>query len=291
MSGMAWSPTRPKPPGPPLAVAIPLLVVGVLVAIVSVVALASAILRSVSNASTLTGPGSKTVVCRSGVYLFYTESGSNVLNQGSVAVTGPGGTAVAVETETAAESVRKNGARYSGELGFTAVHSGTYVVTLSASGVTLVVAPSFGNSARQNLGWAAGVGLGLLATLAGLILLIVASVRRSGARKQAAQYAADGWIGGQGVGLGPVPQAGPQGYGWSAPPGAQVGPPGWSPPAGPPAPPSGPWARPPAPTGPPPGWPGGPGESSGPAAGPGQSPGQSGSWPQPSSKPTNPQNS
>lgn len=290
---MAGRPGRPKAPGPRLALAITLLVVGVLAAIGSFAALGTAILHSVSDASTLNGPGTEAVVCHSGTYVFYTESGSNVLNQSAITVTGPGSETVAVEVEAASESITRFGTKYSGSLDFTATRSGTYMVRLSASGVTLVVAPSLADTAQSNLGWLVGVGLSLLTAFVGLILLIVALVKRSGARKSAPQYGGGVWGAGQGGGWGPGAPAGPPGYGWTGTPGPQqAGPPAWSPPSSAPGTPSRPWGPPPAaPPAAPPGWTRG---SDQPPAPPGESdqrPGQSTGWPQPSAKPQGPSSS
>jgi hypothetical protein len=307
MSAVAWQAKKPKPPGPPLAVAIPLLIAGVVVAVLSAVGLGKVILRSVSNASTLSGPGSEAVVCDSGVYLLYTAAGSNVLDQNAVAVTGPGGAAVTVETEAVPESVPKDGVRYSGVLGFTATRSGTYTVKVTASGVTLLVAPSLTNTAMKNLGWLIAVGVSLVAALGGLILVVVALVQRSGARKRAAQYPEGPWGGAQAGRWGPGPPRGPPGYGWtgssgpqpagpsgwSPAPGSQpTGPAGWSPPSGTPGPSNAP-SGPPA-TSPPTAPPGRGGEADQPFAlpeGTAQSQGQPSGWPQPSAKPLHPRDS
>jgi hypothetical protein len=290
---MAGPRGMPKPPGPPLAVAIALLVVGVLGAIGSFAVLGTAILHSVSDASALNGPGGEAVVCHSGTYLLYTRSGSNALDPSAVAITGPGGAAVPVEVETASQSITRFGTTYSGFLGFTATRRGTYTVRISASGVTLVVAPSLTNTFQRNSGWLIGAGVSLLTALVGLILLIVALVQRSGARKRAEQYVGAGWGAGQGGGWGPSAPVGPPGYGWTGSPGPQAtGAPGWSPVGAPGAPnASGPWGPPAAPSAPPPGWTGGSSQPSGPASESDESSGQSSGWPQPSAKPESPPNS
>ena len=286
---MTWSPGKAKPPGPPLALAISLLIVGVLGAIGSFAVLGTAILHSVSDASTLNTPGSEAVVCRSGTYLLYTASGSNILNQSAVAVTGPGGAPIAVDVEAASESISRDGTRYSGVLGFAASRSGTYTVKVLASGVTLVVAPSLANTAEKNVGWLIGVGLSLLTAFIGLILLIVALVQRSGARKSAPQYGPGTWGVGPVGGWGTEPSGGPPGYGWTGSWPQQTGPPGWAPPSGTgsfPVTPS--WAPPAATEAPPPGSTGGSVEPSAPADGSDKPQRASSGWPQPSTKPQGP---
>jgi hypothetical protein len=125
MSATPGFSAKPKPPGPPLALSIPLLLVGVVAAIVSFFGLGSALLRSISGAETMTSPGSMEVVCRTGAYVLYVESGSGSLNQTGLTVTSPDGAIVPIEHEPATESITTGGVEYSGSLGFSATESGT----------------------------------------------------------------------------------------------------------------------------------------------------------------------
>ena len=196
---MPGSPAKPRLPGPRLALAIPLLIVGVLAAIASFVGLGTALLRSFSDAPTLTSPASDTVVCHPGTYVLYVESGSTPLTVGNLKITSPDGAAVPVDIETVTQSISRDGATWSGSLGFVVAQGGAYTVSVSGIGTTLITAPSFATTAKANLAWIIGVGLSLLTAGLGLILLIVALVKRSGARKRAAQYTTGSW-GGPGAG-------------------------------------------------------------------------------------------
>ncbi len=261
----AYPVPRTRPPGPPLKFSVPLLILGVVGAIVSFAFLGKALLHSISNAPVMNTPGSEQVACRSGSYLLYVEAGTNGLSAtaSSVAVTGPSGQSVPVELENAAESITRNGVRFSGDVGFVVSAAGTYTVTVHTTGATIVVAPSFTTTAQANLGWVIGLLASLLVGLAGLILLIIGLVQRSRAKKQQAGY----WGGPPGPGWA-GPPAPPPGGGWTGQPGwsGQPSQPSWPPPQGPPGQPS--W---PPPQGPPgqPSWP--------PPQGP---PGQP-SWPPP----------
>jgi hypothetical protein len=230
-------------------------VVGVIAAIASFVVLGEVLVNTVSGASVLTSPGSEQVSCRTGTYLLYVESGTDLLSTGTgaISVSGPGGESVPLTLESTTESISRNGVEFSGQVGFAANHEGTYTITVRTPGTSLVVAPSFTTTASQNLGWVVGALVSLLAALTGFILLVVGLVKRSRAKKQMAN-----------LGGGP----------WGAPPGAP--PPGWQPGPPPPPPPGWPYAPPGAP---PPGWQPGP---------PPPPPPAEPRWPQPSDKPPRP---
>ncbi len=289
---------RARPPGPSLRLSIPLLVIGVVAAVVSIIGLANVLLHTVSDATLMSTPSSEQVALASGTYVLYVEAGTAPLTAApsSVDVTGPGGGSVPLQLQRAAETVARGGREFSGRLSFTASVAGDYTITVHTSGSTLVVAPSFTTIARDNLGWVIGLLVSLLAGLIGLILLIVGLVQRSKAKKRMALYGGSPW----GVPPGPWtgPPGPPPGGGWQAPvgwqaqggrPGQPAAPgwgwqpgwpsqPGWGPPEGPAVP-----APPPAPNGSPQGEgaarPQGASERSDqPPVG----------WPQPSSKPPYP---
>ncbi|HXY44334.1 MAG TPA: hypothetical protein VEH29_09105 [Acidimicrobiales bacterium] len=311
---------RSRTPGPSLRLSIPLLVLGIVGAIVSFTALGRALLHSISNAPVMTSPGSEQVSCRPGTYVLYVESGTTSLaaTAASVTVTGPSGQSVPVQLEPAAETISRSGVRFSGDVGFVVTTAGSYAVTVHTAGADVVVAPSFTTTARENIGWVFGLLASLLIGLVGFVLLVMGLVQRSRAKKQLSGYGGGAWGGPPGPGWpapAPPPGGGWQGQpGWSPPP-AQPGwpPPQWPPPQGPPA--EQGW---PPPQGPPAeqAWPGA-GDASrfgsfpspgfpAPAVSPlGADPGavsplrspegtpapsgeDGGGWPRPSSKPTNP---
>ncbi len=241
--------------------------VGVIAAIASFVVLGEVLVNTVSGASVLTSPGSEQVSCRTGTYLLYVESGTDLLSTGTgaISVSGPGGESVPLTLESTTESISRNGVEFSGQVGFAANHEGTYTITVRTPGTSLVVAPSFTTTASQNLGWVVGALVSLLAALTGFILLVVGLVKRSRAKKQMANLGGGPW--------GAPPGAPPPGWPY-APPGAP--PPGWQPGPPPPPPPGWPYAPPGAP---PPGWQPGP---------PPPPPPAEPRWPQPSDKPPRP---
>ncbi|MGO8877462.1 MAG: hypothetical protein ACLQNG_17095 [Acidimicrobiales bacterium] len=282
---------RARPPGPSLRLSIPLLALGVVAAVVSIVGLANVLLHTISDATLMSTPGSEQVTLSSGTYVFYVEAGTASLaaTPTSVDVTGPGGGSVPLQLQSTTETVARGGREFSGRLGFTASVAGDYTITIHTSGSTLVVAPAFTTIARDNLGWVIGLLVSLLAGLIGLVLLVVGLVQRSKAKKRAAQYGGGVWGGPPGPWPGP-PGPPPGGRwqapgGWPAQPawGWQQGQQSWPPPTGQPA-----WPPPqqqpawsPTPrSAPPPS--DEPTEHSGPFDGP--LPG----WPRPSSKPSQP---
>ena len=255
--------------------------VGVIAAIASFVVLGEVLVNTVSGASVLTSPGSEQVSCRTGTYLLYVESGTDLLSTGTgaISVSGPGGESVPLTLESTTESISRNGVEFSGQVGFAANHEGTYTITVRTPGTSLVVAPSFTTTASQNLGWVVGALVSLLAALTGFILLVVGLVKRSRAKKQMANLGGGPWGAPPGAPPpgwqpGPPPPGAPP-PGWPyAPPGAP--PPGWQPGPPPPPPPGWPYAPPGAP---PPGWQPGP---------PPPPPPAEPRWPQPSDKPPRP---
>lgn len=237
-----WVPAS-RPIGPPLRVSVPVLVFGVIAAVIAFVGLGDALAHAVSDAPVLTSPGTTAVQCRPGSYVLYVESGSPPLSTspGAVVVRGPGGLNVTLELQARSESVTRGGQRFSGDVGFNASVSGRYAVTVHESGVTLLVAPAFTTIARDNLGWVILLLAGVIAVLAGLVLLIVGAVRRSRAKRQAAFYGSGPYGGGPaapwpspgGPWPGPPPPPGPFGTSPAWPPPGDRGwasQPGWSPP-------------------------------------------------------------
>ncbi|MGC9962677.1 MAG: hypothetical protein ABSE47_12365 [Acidimicrobiales bacterium] len=272
--------SRPRAPGPSLRLSIPLLALGVVAAIVAGIGLATGLVHTLDNATLVTGPGTVQVQCRTGTYLLYVESGSSSVSAtpSSVVVTGPGGATVALQGQSATETVTRDGQRFSGQIGFDVVNPGSYTIAVHTAGADLVVAPSFTTIARENLGWDILLLAGLLAGLAGLVLLIIGLVQRSRAKKRMAGYGGNPWGGPPGGGWRPPPGWQPS-PGWQPPPGWQPSPPpGWQPqaPRGWQAPPGSqpsPGWQPPPPTG----WQAQPGAPAQPA--PQGPPGQSGSPP------------
>ncbi|MGD0084929.1 MAG: hypothetical protein ABSD78_17290 [Acidimicrobiales bacterium] len=277
---MAAQPMRQKPPGPPLWLSVPLLVVGIVAFVVSVAGVSDALVHSIYDAPMFHAPGTEQLKCEPGLYAFYVENGSGNISAGSIRVTGPepANTTVPVQTTSTVQSFSNAGTSFSGNLVFNVTATGTYSITVGSGPADVIVAPTLAAAAERNLGWALGLIAGALAALAGLILLIVGLVQRSRARKIARQFPGPVWGG---------PPVGPWGpAGTPSPPGGPWGPPGAPSPRGEP------WGPPGAPTAP--GWPTAPvwpREPSAPGGQPGWSPpGQPNPWPQPTQpiEPTEP---
>ncbi len=294
---MGQQPGRAKRPGPSLRIALPILVIGVILGVVSLVSFASDIGHDYGSTHVVQTPIVDHVNCKSGAtYEVFGPSGSAAVSPTTVTVTGPGGTAIPVAYSSGQElSPTINGVAYSAKVSFVADTTGAYQVQVTAT-TTILIAPSFESEVGQHQGLAFGITGGILLGIIGIVLLIVGSVRRSKAKRLGYGPQGPG-----GSGMAP-PQWNP--YGGAYTPGGSptsYGLPGYSPPGYPP-PGSAPGYPPPGPQGYPPPTPQGypppgsqqptyppPGAGSTPPAPyppPGPTPpangGQPSGWPQPS---------
>ncbi len=165
------------------------------------------------------------------------NSDITTLRPRQVRVTGPTGAPVGTWSGDGTETVTRGTEPYSNAVGFHVSTAGTYTVRIGAvTPSDVFVAPSIGTLVRRTAGWFYLIGIGFLLGLAGLVLLIIALVRRSSYKKRLA-YA------------GPVPP-----YGGPAAPGQWIQPQSYAPQGYPPQPYYPPQGYPPQPgAGPPPG--------------------------------------
>jgi hypothetical protein len=200
---------------------------------------------------TATTPGSFTWSLGQGTWLISERTGSSssagpigftrdnapTLSPGEIAVKGPGGEGLVV-SGVEGETVTEGSTVYTGVAEFSAQVKGKYSVTFSTPGrYAVLLTPSLGQMALNELGFVAGGAVSGFVALIGVALLIVGLVRRRNARRAgiAGKGRNGGWPGTPGsYQAGPisVPAASPN---WAA--GTTEGPtwpaPSW--PAGPPS--------------------------------------------------------
>ena len=136
----------------------------------------------------------------------------------AVTVLSPSGESLPVETTSLDETIDRNDSTFSGAVRFTVDDPGVHRVSVEGLGQQVIVAPSIASSFGNALAWLAGVALGALLAVIGLVLLIVGLVR---GRRPAVAPAPAGTPGS----LAPPPAAAP---GVAVQPTApQATPPGW----------------------------------------------------------------
>ncbi len=181
-----------RPPGPSLRLAILLMVAGAVLAVPTLVAGIIPITRSVSNAGTFVSPGPVVMHLGKGTYMVYefTSDGSFdapfnnddvTISPADVTVTGPTGLPVNVfDRGSLRETCRSNGGEFVGAARFTTPTDGLYTIAIrSATPTGFAVARPLSAAIRKALAWFALVGVGGIAFVVGVVLLIVGSVRRS----------------------------------------------------------------------------------------------------------------
>ncbi len=182
-------------PGPPLWLSVPLLIAGVVIAVVSAAFFTIAILRSETDALSFATPGSEQVALPSGRFDIFTSNTTAALTPSTVSVYPVGGSPVVLGPMSARLSFRKDGANYQGVLSFQAARPGEYRVDVSIGAGDVAVVPDLMTETAWNRGWLIGFFAGAVLGIAGLVLLIVGLVRRSRANRalRAAANAYGGW--------------------------------------------------------------------------------------------------
>jgi len=152
------------------------------------------------NSTVYDAPVHVSLQCHVGDYLVYQDTGTSdsgsaigIAQSGSLSITpdqvkvvGPSGSRVPTWASNGAETITKNSRSFDGAVGFHAAVAGTYSVTVaSARPTSVIIAPSRGNQVVHAAPWLILSGVGTTIAIVGLVLLIVASSRRSRARLQA----------------------------------------------------------------------------------------------------------
>jgi hypothetical protein len=195
-------------PGPPLFLAVVVIAAGAIGAAACVGLTIDRFVRMLDG-PTVTTPGSFTWSLGHGTWLISQRTGSSgstgplsftkdnapTLVPGEIAVKGPGGEGLPV-SQVEGETVTKGSTIYTGVAEFSAHVKGDYSVTFSTPGRDVVLlTPSLGQMALNELGFVAGGAASALVALIGGVLLIVGIVRRRNAGRVASGRNArnDGW--------------------------------------------------------------------------------------------------
>ena len=175
-------------PGPPLAVSIAMIVVGLLGVVAGGVSVIVPFTRAVSSDKTMAVPGRATFHLSSGKYLVYERTGrtgsdpelSPSIDAVDVRITGPGETNVKVSPDSGAtETITKGSQEYTGAVEFEIDDAGDYDVEIFGGGPgRALVAPSLSQIFRRAAPWIVVGGIAGLLLLAGIILTIVGAIRR-----------------------------------------------------------------------------------------------------------------
>jgi hypothetical protein len=268
VTGVSATAAPPEPaarrPGPSLAWSLIVGAVGLLVGIVSAVAIVIPLV-GVFTSDAYTVPGEIHLHLHDTRYTVYQRTGDRSpfgisnpddstvrLSPEMLTVTAPDGSTVPVLYDSRSESITRGSAEYTSSLTFDPPAGGDYVLQFTRVSTTVIVARSVSDAIRGVLVWFGVGAIGGAILLAGIVMLIVGVVRRGRAKRAAyaaAWGAAPGWYG-------PPPQwtppAGAPGYPPAYPPAyppPPQSPPAYPPPPPPPAPPQSP--PPPPPTEPP----------------------------------------
>jgi len=170
-----------------LVVAICFVVVAAVVFVPSVFFVARTVVDQIVHAPTMAVPGTLSLsLPASGDYYLYDPLGVGALDASDLVVVGPNGTAPTLGAPTGTQTVTRDGRTYTASVGFHAAVAGDYTITVRASSAgahRVIVAPSFGTVAAEVAGWGVGIGLSVLLGIAGIVILVVALVQRSRARR------------------------------------------------------------------------------------------------------------
>ena len=175
------------------------MVLGVALGVLSVVMVTLPLLRLVRDAPSVTTPGSVTLYLHKGLYKVFeptgtatagpvpgvSSSGVTAISANDVNVSGPDGHPIPVSDSRADEGITRGRRHYSSAVAFRVSTPGGYTVRIAGARGDALVTRSLAYAVRSRVGWVAGIPVGGLLFLIGLVLLVVGIVRRSNARKAA----------------------------------------------------------------------------------------------------------
>jgi hypothetical protein len=245
----AAQPASTKKPGPPLALALVIIVIGAVVGIGGLVAGIASVVHDIQHSTHGLSPLTTTKTLSTGDWEVYSVGGTSTVHPSDVTVTGPAGTLVptrAVGSGDGSENFTINDNDYEGAVRFTIPVKAVYRVHIAGVPTTPVALSRPFKDVAKDAGLRFGImGLGFLIGALGVTLWIVGAVRRRNARGSQVPpgYAAAGYPPGYAPAGYPPPEYARPGY---APPGYSPGypPPGYQAPTPPPTDPA---VEPPAP--------------------------------------------
>lgn len=180
-------------PGPPLPLALVVLVVGVVAAVLGLAEGVHDVITDIRG-TTATTPATIHTRLASGTWQIYLDKSQRSLGLQSSDVVVKSLTGATVPTRGASsftETETFGSTTYVGEVEFTIRQAGIYDVSVTGtSGERIVLSRSFGELARHAAKWFVLMGGGILVAVAGAVLLIITVVRRRSARRQIAMAGA-----------------------------------------------------------------------------------------------------
>ncbi len=205
----AWTPTPARPPGPSLRLSIVLIIAGLALAIPTLIAGVVPIIRNVTTSARFEVPNQVRVHLGEGTYMLYegkgaTSIGSAFSSDDSVTITpedvtvtrADGGIVVVFDRGTIRETLNSGNERFVGAARFTTPSVGDYTISVrSATPKVVLIGRPLTDTIQSVLGWFALSTVGGLTFIAGIVLLIVGSVRRGRVRTATAYASAvpPGW--------------------------------------------------------------------------------------------------
>lgn len=174
-----------------LGVSIGAMVFGAGLVILSFVMVAVPIVHALISAPTLTTPGVVRLHLVQGNDKIYQRTGARphvgagllqrnpvTLGPGDVTVTRVGDGTLPVTRVDPNENITRNNATFTSAVGFTVPATGDYDVNVAAGGQVLISRP-LADLVRSRVAWVAGIPVGGLIFLAGVVMLVVGLVRRN----------------------------------------------------------------------------------------------------------------
>jgi hypothetical protein len=168
------------------------MILGVALGVLSVVMVTLPLLRLVKEAPSVTTPGSVTLHLSKGLYKVFeptgtatagavpgsSTSGMTTIHAADVNVTGPGG-GIPVSDTGPSENITRGHHRYASAVAFRVLTPGVYTVRIEGAHGEALIVRSLADAVRSRVGWVAGIPVGGLCFLTGLVLLVVRIVRRN----------------------------------------------------------------------------------------------------------------
>jgi hypothetical protein len=173
-----------KKAGPPLFIAIVVIVIGTVMGIGGLAVGVSKVVHDIAGPKSTT-PADITAHLSSGTWEVYVEEDNGnpaqpVLSPTDVSVTSASGQSIPVRGPgDVNETLATGGTSYYGQVQFTIAQSGSYNVRIGGTpGERVLLSKSLGDVARNAAVWFVLMGLGILVGVLGVVLLIVGIVRR-----------------------------------------------------------------------------------------------------------------
>jgi hypothetical protein len=176
-----------KTKGPPLRVSVAVLVIGIVLAIPGVLIFGTSIWQTFSG-PTYAVPGTIRLDLGRGTYIVYERSDDRpvTIDFTELTVTDAAGEIVLVDNFPPNETITRGGNRYRAAVEFETTRSGTYTLRFDTKeGGSVIVQRSLVDRLDGRAGWFIAVGLGWLVAILGAAMIIIGSVRRGRAIRQA----------------------------------------------------------------------------------------------------------